>query len=236
VLVMALAVSFRPVPIGLTVMMLNRPRPMQQLLAFLCGGFAMSLSVGMVVLFILRHTLSVTTNITVPKVQIVVGLLALLIAAVLSTNISARRFAPGPLAGATVVGDVGVAVVEPTPPGALQKLSIRARHLLQGGSLWVAGVAGLVIALPTVEYMAALAGILASGAAPAWQAGALLAFNVVAFTVVEVALVSHLAAPGKTRMLTAAFDDLIRSRRRRILAALLAAAGCFMLAVGMSGL
>jgi len=36
VLVMAVAVIFEPVRIGLAVLMLNRPRPVLQLLAFLC--------------------------------------------------------------------------------------------------------------------------------------------------------------------------------------------------------
>jgi hypothetical protein len=229
VLVMAVAVSFEPIRIGLTVMMLNRPRPMRQLLAFLCGGFAMGLGVGLVVLFILRHTLFTATNLTLPKVQIVIGLLALLIAAVLATNISARQFKRAPLAGAAV----GAVVAEPTPSSALDKVSTR---LLRGRSLWVAGAAGLGIAGPSVDYLAALAVIVASGAAPAVQAGALLTFNVVAFALVEIPLVSYLIAPDKTRALMAALHDWIRSRRRREVAALLAAAGCVMLAVGVIGL
>ena len=236
VLVMAIAVSFEPIRIGLTVMMLNRPRPMLQLLAFLCGGFTMGVGVGLVVLFILRHRLSAATNFTVPKVQIVIGLLALLAAAVVATNISARRFQRGPLAGAAVVGDAGAVVVEPTPPSAVEKLSTRARHPLQGSSLWVAGVVGSGIALPSIDYMAALAVILASGAAPAAQTGALLMFNVVAFALVEIPLIGYLAAPDKTRALMAALHDWIRSRRRRDVAAVLAAAGCVMLVLGMTGL
>lgn len=234
-LVMAIAVSFEPVRIGLTVMMLNRPRPLLQLFAFLCGGFAMGMAVGLVVLFILRHTLSSTTHFTVPKVQILIGLLALLVAAVLATNISARRFLRGPLRGAAVGGDAGADVVQPGPPSALEKLYIRTRHLLRGSSLWVAGVSGLGIALPSVDYLAALAVILASGAAPGAQAGALLTFNVVAFTLVEISLISYLAAPDKTRVFMAALYDWIRSRPRRDVAALLAVGGCFMLALGMSG-
>jgi hypothetical protein len=236
VLVMAIAVSFEPIRIGLTVMMLNRPRPMRQLLAFLCGGFAMGLGVGVVVLFILRRTLFTATNLTVPKVQIVIGLLALLIAAVLATNISARQFKRAPLAGAAVGGEAGAVVAEPTPSSALDRVSTRAHHLLRGRSLWIAGVAGLGIAGPSVDYLAALAVILASGAAPAVQAGALLTFNVVAFALVEIPLVSYLIAPDKTRALMAALHNWIRSRRRREVAAVLAAAGCVMFAVGMTGL
>jgi hypothetical protein len=233
ILVMAAAVSFEPVRIGLTVMMLNRPRPMLQLLAFLCGGFAMGVSVGLVVLFILRQRLSASTNFTVPKVQIVIGLLALTVAGLLATNTSARQFQRGTRIGAGVGSDAGMVLVEPTAVG---KLSTRARHLLQGRSLWVAGVVGLGIALPSVDYLAALAVILASGAPPAAQAGALLTFNAVAFSLVEIPLIGYLAAPDKTRALMTALHQWIRSRRRREVAALLALAGCFMLVLGLTGL
>ena len=50
-LLMAVAVSLEPFRIGMSVLMLNRPRPHLQLTAFLCGGFAMGLTVGVVVLF-----------------------------------------------------------------------------------------------------------------------------------------------------------------------------------------
>jgi hypothetical protein len=193
----------------------------------------MGMGVGLFVLFILRHTLLLTTNFTLPHVQIVIGLLALLVAAVLATNISARQFTRGPLAGAAVGADAGR---KATPPGAVEKLSTRARHLLQESSPWVAALVGLGIALPSADYMAALAVILASDAAPAAQAGALLVFNVVAFELVEIPLMSYLAAPEKTRVFIATLHDWIRSRRRGHVAALVAVAGCLMLALGMSDL
>jgi Sap, sulfolipid-1-addressing protein len=237
VLIMGIAVIFEPVRIGLAVLMLNRPRPMLQLLALLCGGLTMGVGVGLTVLFILRATpLAGADGFTVPNVQIAIGLLVLLVAVVLATDISARQFTRGPFTRAAVGGDSGVGAIEPTPPSGLEKLSTHARNLLQGSSLWVAGVSGLGTALPSANYMAAMAVILASGAAPAAQAGALLTFNVVAFTLVEVPLVSYLVAPDKTRAAMAALHSWIRSRRRRDVAAVVAAGGCFMLALGMSGL
>ena len=67
VLVMALAVSFEPFRIGMTVLMLNRPKPALQLLAFLCGGFAMGTTVGLVVLFVLRRILLGTPSSRCPR-------------------------------------------------------------------------------------------------------------------------------------------------------------------------
>lgn len=213
VLVMAVALIFEPVRIGLTVTMLNRPRPVLQLLTFWCGGFAMGVSVGLVMLFVFRHALPASTNFALPQVQILIGVLALVLAAVLATDISARRLAPR--------------------PSVVARLSARTRHLLQGGSIWVAGALGLAVGLPTGDYMAAVAVVLASGAAPATQTGALFAFNVVAFAPVEIPLMSYLAAPGKTAAFMAALHDRIRARPRRNVAALMAAVGCVMLALGI---
>src|SRR5882757_4225469 len=90
-LVMAVAVSLEPFRIGMTVLMLNRPRPILQLLAFLVGGFTMGTAVGLVVLFVLRPALLGSAHFTLPKVQIVIGVLALLVAAVLATGLQLRR-------------------------------------------------------------------------------------------------------------------------------------------------
>lgn len=89
--VMALAVSLEPFRIGMTVLMLNRPKPLLQLLAFVAGGFAMGLTVGATVLFLLRRVLLRSTYFTLPRVQILIGALALAAAAGLATKIAADR-------------------------------------------------------------------------------------------------------------------------------------------------
>ena len=97
------------------------------------------------------------------------------------------------------------------------------------------GVAGLGIALPSIDYLAALAVILASGAAALTQVGAVLMFNVVAFALVEVPLLAYLMAPQATRASMEALHDWIRSRRRIEVATLLAGVGCVLLIVGSAG-
>jgi hypothetical protein len=207
VLVMAIAVSMEPFRIGMTALMLNRPRPALQLLAFLGGGFVMGATVGLVVIFAFRPGLLGSAHFTLPKVQIVIGALAVLMAALLATG------------------------VMPMP-----RVPARARGLAHGPSLWVAAVAGLGIALPSIDYLAVLAVIVASGAAPSTQVGALVVFNVVAFAFVELPLVAYLLAPHRTRSLMAALNDWIRSRRRRGAAAVLAVVGCVLLVAGIAGL
>lgn len=208
VLVMAFAVSLEPFRIGMTVLMLNRQRPALQLSAFLFGGFAMGMAVGLVVLFVLRRRLLGSTYFTLPHVQILIGALALLAAALVATN--DRWFNPrrGTLA---------------TP----------ARRLLNGNSLWLAAAAGLGIALPSVDYLATLAVILASGAAATTQVGALVMFHVVAFALVEIALLAHVFAPRTTHTAITAVNDWIRSRRRVEVATLLAIIGSILLTAGI---
>lgn len=210
ILVMAVAVSLEPFRIGMTVLMLNRPRPMLQLLVFLCGGYTMGMTVGLFVLFVFRRRPLGSAYFTLPKVQILIGALALLVAAALAVR-SGRVAAPA-------------------------KLSTRVQGLLSRHSLWVSGLAGMGIALPSVDYLAALAVILASGAAATTQVGALLMFNVVAFSLVQIPLVAYLLAPDKTRASMGALNDWIRSRRRAEVATLLAGVGCVLLAVGLANL
>jgi hypothetical protein len=170
---MAFLVSLEPFRVGMTVLMLNRPRPMLQLLAFLCGGFAVGMTVGLLVVFVFRRTLLRSTHFTLPSVQMLIGAMALLVAVALVAMDRTRRLGPRPGMRAT-----------------------RVQRLLNGRSLWIAGIAGLGIALPSVDYLGALAVILASGATAMKQVGALLVFNFVAFAFVEIPL---FAGPPRSR-------------------------------------
>ena len=212
VLIMALAVSVEPFRIGMTMLMLNRPRPVLQLSAFLLGGFAMGTTVGLIVLFVFRRILLGTSFVTVPRVQLVIGLLVLFIAAAVAIDVFGR--------------------LGPRPA----KFARPATELLKGDSLSVAGVAGLSIALPSVDYLAALAVILASGAAALTQVAVLVAFNVVAFALVEIPLLAYLLAPKPTAKAVTTLHEWIRSRRRRDVAIALAVIGSAFIAAGASGL
>jgi hypothetical protein len=206
-LVMALAVSLEPFRIGMTVVMLNRPRPVLQLATFLAAGFLMGLSVGALMLFAVASRLPQSTHFTLPKVQIAVGSLALLAAAVVAMTRARSR----------------------TPPVWLTRL-------LGGQSLWVAGGAGLGIALPSVDYLAALAVIAAAGATAATQFSALLLFNVVAFALVEIPLLAYLVAPDRTRSAMTGVHDRIRTLPRRTVAGVLAALGTVLVTAGVLGM
>lgn len=206
-LVMAAAVSLEPFRIGMCVLLLNRPRPRLQLAAFLAGGFLMGLSVGALVLLVLTPRLPQAAQFTLPKVQVVIGVLALVAAATVAVTRGRPRTSPGWLT-----------------------------RLHGGQSLWVAGAAGLGIALPSVDYLAALAVIAAAGVSPATQFSALLLFNVVAFALVEIPLLAYLVAPERTRVAMTRLAQWLRARRRREVAGLVATVGVVLIAVGLLGM
>lgn len=213
-LMMAAVVCLEPFRIGLTVLMLNRPRPVLQLAAFLAGAFTMGVLGGLVVLFVFRPALPESEHITLPRVQIAIGVAAVVVAAVLAAWRPARR--------------------TDRPPRDIALL-IRARRLLNGHSPWLAAVVGLGMALPSIDYLAVLAMILASGASVTTQITAVVVFNVTALILVEAALVVHLVAPDRTRAAMTAINDWIRSRTRRDVALLLAAVGAALITIGLAG-
>ena len=231
VLVLSLAVAMDPVRIAITVLLLSRPRPMVNLLAFWLGGMAAGITTALVALLFLRDfalsmmrdVLSAVSSPIVAHIQVAIGVLAVLIAA----SFWARQSAPVPVTGA----DPSVLVLEPNTPAGSGRLSIRGH--LEGGSLVVAFVAGLALATPPVEYLAAIIAILASGATAAKQVGAALMFTLVAFTVVEVPLVTYLTTPEKTLAVVQRLNDWIGARRQPIIATVICAFGVLLVVTGM---
>jgi Sap, sulfolipid-1-addressing protein len=104
------------------------------------------------VLFVFRRTLLGSSYFTLPDVQILISLLMLLVALIFA-----------------VCGRRGLGPTQLRTP---------AQQLLRGPSLAAAGIAGLGIALPSVDYLAALAVIMASGTAALTQVAVLPMFNV----------------------------------------------------------
>lgn len=217
-LLMAVAVSLEPFRVGMTVLMISRPHPARQLLAFLAGGFAMGITVGVIGLFLLRPALG-SAEFTLPVVQIAVGAVVLVNAALVVMGVWGRGLEAANLADSR-----------------FGPFSARVRRLFQGPSLSTAAVAGLGIALPSVDYLAALALIVASGAATGMQLGALLLFNVLAFALVEIPLLCYLVAPDRTRAALTALYEWLRAQGSRGVGALLAVIGCVLLGVGFAGL
>jgi Sap, sulfolipid-1-addressing protein len=236
VLVLALMAAIDPVRLSIAALLISRPRPLGNLLAYWLGAMAAN-SAAAVGLLILLHGFAPMFMQTVSAAaasptgrhtRIAIGVLALPFAAVIAVGYSARR-ARAPMAG----DDPSALAPRPSAPTAISRLLGRAQGVLEGGSLWVAFVAGLASGLPPVEYLVALAAIAASGAAVGNQVTVAIAYIVVALAVFEIPLVSYLTAPAQTQRVVLQLHNWVRFRRRRILAVMVAVAGVVLMASGM---
>jgi hypothetical protein len=102
----------------------------------------------------------------------------------------------------------------------------------EGGSLWVAFVVGLGSTAPT-KYLVAFAAILVSGATAGRQISAVVVYTFVAFAVVKIPLVNQLAAPTKTHAVMQRVHNWVRTRRRRVLAVIIAVVGAYLVTTGV---
>ncbi len=235
VLVMALAAMVDPLRLGITVLVVSRPRPVLQLLALWLGGLAMGFSVGLGVLFLLRDLAfdfindleSTTATSTVGLVQVAIGALALMFAGMIALRLPARRREPVPVPDV----DAQASALQPPTPTAMSRLSTRAGDAMQGGSLWVAFVAGAWLGTP-LQFVAALTAILASGATTGTQVVALVVYHVVALAFAEIPLFSQLVAPDKTQAVMLRVHDWVLSRRRQLIAVIIAVVAIFLVVNG----
>jgi Sap, sulfolipid-1-addressing protein len=235
VLALALIAAIDPVRIGIVALLISRPRPMLNLLAFWLGGMAAGIVAALVLLVLLRDIMLSVTRVvvsavsspTVARMQIAIGVLAVLIAALIAARFWARQRARVPVTG----GEPSVLVQEPNTRTRSSRLSIRSQ--LEGGSLMVAFVAGIGWATPPVEYLAAIIAILASRVAATAQVSAALMFTLVAFTIAEIPLINYLAMPAKTLAVVLRLHDWMRARRQAILAVVVGAFGVLLVVTGM---
>lgn len=218
-LVLAIAVNFEPTRIGVIALLMIRPNPIPQLLAFLTGIFITSGAAGLLVLLALHHAVPSENRFNGAKIQIAIGIIAVIAAVVLAA--SGKAASPDSVS---------------TQPRIVEWITERAGRVVEGSSPWFAAALGIGLAIPSVDYLALLLLIATSGLTLTAQTTALLTFLTVANVVVLLPLTSYLMSPDKTK---AALDRLrtwVLARRRRDYAVLLGIAGGLMIAVGISGM
>jgi Sap, sulfolipid-1-addressing protein len=239
VLLLGLGTAADPVRIGIALLLVSRRRPVINLLAYWLGGMAAGLGFGLVALTMLRNSLSglvhdassTLASLTGGHVKIVIGVLALLIAAVYVVGL-ARRRAQVPMGS----GGPSALVPRPRTSTGFSRLLARARHLLEDGHPWVSFVAGLNQATPWVEYLAALSIIAASGAAIGVQLCAVAEFTAALFVFVELPLICYLVKPARTETIVLSVHNWLVAHGRRIFVICTGVLGVVMVVSGMGGI
>lgn len=248
-----------PVRLGLTLLVISRPRPIQNLLAYLVGNLTACIPILVVPLMVLNaiptfrsfaHNLANPATVagsTVGYIQIGVGVLALSTVALMIVRFRVRRrpqlATPG---GTTSTLAPDSNTPHPISPlwsraqdaptedaSAIRRLLGRAHNAWENGSLWVAVVLGLGTGPAPGGVLYILAIIAASGAAIATQVSSAIALIVGTFAVVEITLASYLAMPAKTQAVVRLLHDWALAHRRKVLVTLFAVVGVALVAQGV---
>ncbi|MEB4212258.1 GAP family protein [Mycobacterium sp. 94-17] len=256
VLAMGLITGLEPMRIGVTLLVISRPRPVQNLLAYgvgnllaCCFTVVMPLSVVQVTPSFKSFADSLATSSTLRHIQVGMGVLALSIAAVMTVRwLTTRARQP---AHVTAGGSSATQPADSDTPHAISRLLVRAQdasteptsatHRLLGraykawesGSWWVALLIGLALGPPLDGVLFLLAIIVSSGGTFGTQVSAAIIFVVGLLSVVEITLASYLATPARTLAVLERVHGWARDHRRKILLTICTLGGIALVANGM---
>lgn len=254
VLGLALLSALHPVRLGLILLLISRPRPLQNLLAYWLGSLTGCVPTLLTPLMVVHFApifrsfaqRSATPSSGIRHIQIGIGVVVLSIAALMTVRFVARQRAQLTTPGSDTsnpLPDSNTPIAIPrllsrkqdaaTAGGSVVgRLLGRAHNAWESGSLWIAWVIGLgSVSIDGVLFVAAI--IVASGTAIGTQVGAAIAFLVGMYGVVEVILVSYLATPTKTQAVLRLLHDWTRAHHRQLLIAIFIVVGVSQLAQGM---
>ncbi|MCV7398955.1 GAP family protein [Mycobacterium fragae] len=256
VLGLALLMALDPIRLGWTLLVISRPRPMQNLLAYWIGGLAVALLALLVPMMVLHHTQMfaslahyLSTSPTVRHIQLGMGVLTLSIAALMIVRLLARQRQPAHLV--TPGGNTSPLLLDSNTPtasppllglaqdsategrSAIRRLVGWALNAWENGSLWVAFVIGFACMPPPDDVLVVLAITVTSGAGIGTQIGAAIAFAVGMLAVVEIMLVSYLAMPTKTQAMLQVLHGWALVHRWHVLIAMFAVVGVLLVASGV---
>lgn len=256
VLALGILVGLDPMRIGITLLVISRPRPVQNLLMFGAGCMAACIPTLIVPLTLLHATPmfkstaeSWAKSSTGGYIQIGMGAVALTTATVLTVHFWVRQRAKLPATdggASTMVLDTDtstpvsrlLARAKEQPEGGtsfFRRLPRRGHDAWESGALWVSFVIGFSFAgAPPDVALFLLAIVVVSGAAVGTQITAAIAFIVGMLAVVEIVLVSYLAAPTKTEAVLQRLHDWAWAHHRKILVAMCILAGIMLIAKGLN--
>lgn len=216
-LMLAVTLNSETTRAGITALIHAGPNPIRRLATLLCGIFAMGFTVGFLILFVFQRAFIGREDFEAGKLQIGIGMAALVLAAIVATDpiLSTRRRQKRASERALV--DDGA--VEFAQVGFFSKLITRSAKLTQESPSWVLFVLGSACSLPSVDYVAMLLLIAASEAPRHHPDPRLSLFLTVGNSVSAIPLISYRIASTLTLRKVEAFQSWIHSRGRRHIAA-----------------
>jgi hypothetical protein len=252
----ALFMSFNPLLLGFILLVISRPRPLQNLFAFWVGCLIVNIPVFLVPLVVLQINPSLTTlaqdlsrpapGSSVQPLQTGLGVLALLTAAVMIRRARARQRAtlptPGGSNSSVAVLDLDKSTAMSRALARLQKTRVisairrllsRTRNAWESGSSWVSVLFGLGYVAPPPTILLVVLIIVGSGASIGTQVSAAIAFVFGVLAILEITLVSYLIAPRRTKAVLEPAHEWALVHRGKVLITLFVAAGAWAVVTGV---
>ncbi|CPS34385.1 GAP family protein [Mycobacteroides abscessus] len=257
VLALVVLVALNPIRLGITLLVISRPKPVPNLLVYWAGCLIGCIPAVVLPLTLLHVTPvfrsfaeGVAVSPTIRHIQVGMGLLALSVAALIAARPLLRRQhhmaisgnapstdanspAPNPLS--RLLGHADDDTSQDRSP--FRRMLNRATFAWENGSLWVAFAIGLL--LGGIEPDAGLfliAILVTSGANTATQIIVAVVFALGVLAIVELTLISYLVAPAKTQAVVQLLHDWALTHRRKILIAMCIVAGISLLIHGLDGI
>jgi hypothetical protein len=264
VLAATLLSALNPMHFALTVFVMSRPRPLQNLLAFWAGCLTGAIP-ALLIPLTLMHVTPVADSIedglgdgpAAGYVSIVIGVVLLTIGAVMTAR--TRHSATMPARGASgrhrqaSTGTTTTLLDRDPPPSVIERLigpsdqPVEGRSLFhrllrnlrrswENGALWVAYVIGLAFGGPQPDLsLFVIAVLMASGAAIGVQVALAAVFVLGTLGIIEIILLSYLITPSRTQAVARMLHDWVTAHRRKIVVSTLVVVGVVLVAQGIHG-
>jgi hypothetical protein len=198
---LAFLAALYPTLLAATTVMLMLPRPKRLLLGYLLGAAMTSVTLGLLIVFTLRHSglVSTTQHQLGPGSDLAIGALFLVVAFVLGSGRDQRLLERRRARKAAKKKPEG-------PP--------RWQQALGRGSARTTFVVGAILTLPGATYLTALHRIADERLADPVTVLVVLAFNLIMLMLLEVPLIGYTLAPEWTPKAVDRFRDALRRRGR----------------------
>jgi len=222
IFVLSLSAAANPTLLAVVTLILTRPRPKPLLIAFLVGAVLISLTCGLLLVFVLAGTKTANTakHTVSPIIDIALGAIIVLAALWVHSGRDRRLRAWRERRRQQTK--------DKPPPGW--------KRTINNASPWSAFVLGLVLTLPGAEYIAGMDILSKRHLGIAVVVAVVIAFNVIQLLIIEVPTVGYIVRPQTADAAVNRFNKLIRRRGHQIGLIAAVAIGAALIVLGIANL
>jgi Sap-like sulfolipid-1-addressing protein len=222
IFLLSLLAMFNPTLLAAVTVMLLLPNPKRLMFGYLLGAYLTSISLGLLIVFSLNGSSSVSTakSTLSPSEDVVVGLIALLVAFVLRTGRDAKLRERRQRRKREKVAETKESWPE---------------RMLGRGSARVTFAVGVVLTLPGVSYLTALDRMAKLDATTVETALLVIVFCVIQQALLELPLLGYAIAPDWTQDAVARFRGWLARSGREAATIVAAVIGALLLVRGVAG-